>query len=139
MALAGNITTVLPVSKDLETRFPILNRYLPPEQEDWSQQITAGQKEALRMFRLAKAQDPEYAQAEEDDDWKSIVCSLSLWIILRGFVQDEFRTLAQDWRQDGRKQMNDFLYRYDANLDGTLDDNSVTESAQRVGEVVLVR
>jgi hypothetical protein len=139
MALSGNITTIVPDSKDLETRFPILNRYLPKNQENWGDQITAGQKEALRVFRLAKSQDPEYAKAEADDDWKMIVCSFTLWIILRGFVQDEFRALAREWREDGLKQVNDFLYRYDADLDGVLDDNAVTEAAQRVGEVILQR
>jgi hypothetical protein len=139
MALAGNLTTVTVEDSDLTARFPTLLNYIPPDQTDWAAQIAEGKKEALRAFRTSKAQDPEFAQALEDDDWKSIIVDFTLWVVLKGFVQEDFRQLAREWRSEGLDRLGELLYRYDADLDGSLDDNSVLESDQRVSEVRLTR
>ena len=140
MSVSGNITTVAILDANLEARFPTLDTYFPTGVEIWTIQIAEGKKDAETAFRVSKSQVPDRALAIDDNDWKRILVFFTLAVITRGLAPaEDWVAQSEDWRERAYNALSEFLYQYDDDDDGEIDEGNPAEDTQSVRDIQLRR
>ena len=135
----NNITTLSIVDQDLYDRVAGLLNYRDPSLPDFSGQRAAGAIEALNAFNASKGQDPALAVPTRPDAWKAILVYSTLVVIFEGDGSEEARRLEDHYQAKMSQAITNFIYRYDEDESGELDDNDPAETGQRVRELVIQR
>jgi hypothetical protein len=138
--LAGNLTEVTIDGADLAARLPTVTQlYLPTGAADFAAQIAAGINDAIGDFETFTGKRAERAKAKNAAAWEAIVVLSSLLVILRAATDDRSKLLADRFAEERSRRLQNFLYWYDADLSGAIDETSIDEAPERVQEITLLR
>lgn len=133
-----NITKITITDDDLFARVPMLAQFRHPSLPDFSGQIAKGKVEAEVRFQSMKEEVPSRAVPAQPDAWKRILEFSTLTVIFEGDGTPRAIEQADLYRQRFENAMSTFLYQYDFDESGEIDDN-VEESLQRSLEMRLRR